>query len=293
MRRSLLLIANPASGRTRGARMAAALLDLLRVRGADAVLVETTRSGHAREFAARLAGAAEAVLAIGGDGTLNEVVNGMLDAGVSVPILPVPAGTANVVAAELGLPAAPAELAEVALSGAVRIWDAARAGNRAFLMTCGAGFDAAVVEAVHAARAGRSLGLLSYFAPALRIAFGYSFPRMDVSIDGEPAGSPATFVLVGNTRLYGGPFSFFPDARPDDGLLDVCCMRGAAWPDLFRHAWGAFRRALAACPDVSFHRGTRVRIEAAGRVPVQIDGDPGGELPVEIGVLPGAVRLLA
>jgi diacylglycerol kinase (ATP) len=131
--------------------------------------------------------------------------------------------------------------------------------------------------------------MLSYYAPTARAFFAYRFPRMRIFVDGKPADEASTFTLISNTRRYGGPFVFFRDARPDDGKLDVCCLHGRHWLDLVRYGWKALRKTLWACPDALFFQGTRVRIESDEPVAVQIDGDPGGALPLDVTLLPGAV----
>jgi diacylglycerol kinase (ATP) len=113
---------------------------------------------------------------------------------------------------------------------------------------------------------------------------------MKVFVDGELAESDATFVVIGNMRRYGGPFQLFERATPDDGKLDVCCLRGRHALDLLRYSWNAFWKTLAKQPDVFYHLADRVRVESDQKVLVQVDGDQGGELPMDFQVLPGAVN---
>jgi len=125
--------------------------------------------------------------------------------------------------------------------------------------------------------------------PAVREAWRYRYPPIRVMVDGAPVDESATFVVVGNIGRYGGLFRLFKDASPEDGLLDICCFHGRRLPDLMRYAWAAFRGALSELGNVDYYRGKLIILKSDANVPVQIDGDPGGKLPVTLTVLPRAV----
>lgn len=296
LRREAAIILNPASGKAGARDRARRALYELAQRGARVSLHETAGPGDARKLAARLALEVEVLLSFGGDGTLNETLNGVVDAGAATPIAVFPTGTANVVSRELALPEGDAELAEIALNGAVRALDlglARRPGEergRRFAMCAGAGLDAAVVEVVSRERTAAGISMLDYYIPTVAALLKYDFPPMRVSVDGRVVDEKSTFTLVGNMRRYGGPFQFFNKATPDDGRLDVCCLHGRNQLDLLRYGLGTMQKNLPDYRGVHYYQGSSILIESQQEVLVQIDGDCGGRLPMRFDVLPAAVN---
>jgi len=294
-RERIAIIFNPASGQARSKSRARDALYRLAREGAVLSLHPTTAAGDARRLSAELAGRVDALLSIGGDGTLNEVVNGVLDAGAETPIAIVPSGTANVVARELGLPTRTRDLARLALHGPMRALDVGLATGeggspRRFIMCAGIGFDAAIVDVVSRERTRRGITMLDYYIPAMATLLKYHFPVMHVQVDGALVDEASTFTVIGNMRRYGGPFRFFNDATPDDGLLDVCCLHGRSQFDLLRYGLGTVQRNLPDLDGVAYYRGRTIEVAAADDVLVQVDGDCGGRLPMRFEVIPAAVR---
>lgn len=291
MNRRILLIANPVAGRADAAPRLSRLQEALSAGGNELTTRLTGARGDGRRFAAEGAGAADLVCAFGGDGTLNEVLCGVRDAGVRVPVAFFPGGTANVTAAELGLPETLAGQVEVALRGARRILDLIDAGDgRVALMCAGAGLDAAIVRDVSRTRTAKGISFLSYAWPILRNLFGYQFPEIRIEVDGQPMAS-GRFVVVGNMRRYGGPFTMFRKATPDDEYLDVCCMDVKNSWQLFLCALYSLCNRMPSCPYVRYGRGREVKLGSDEPVPVQLDGDAAGELPLTLRVVPAAVEL--
>jgi diacylglycerol kinase family enzyme len=197
-------------------------------------------------------------------------------------------GTANAVSGALGIPGRFETQVKLVLESRTRLLDLGQAGERLFIMCAGVGFDAVVVHDISRIRVGRSISLFSYIAPTLRTLFRYPHGPMRVSIDGKPVEAASYFTVIGNLNRYGGPFRFFTDASPSDGLLDVCCLRGNRAVDFCRYAIGALMRKLSVFQDVYTYRGRRVVVTADRPLPVQTDGDPGGRLPMTFAVLPEA-----
>ncbi len=296
MIRSVLLIVNPISGRGRGPRIAGALASRLEARGIRAVLSPTRAAGDGERLAAAASGH-DAVLAVGGDGTVNEVLSGLV--GRDVPLGIVPLGTANVLAKEFGhsrhVEAAcdlivrdrrrRIDLIEVLEEdGRRRCWAAA---------VTGAGYDAHIVRAFHSWRRGPIVGHALYIAWGFAMMLDYRPPRIRVEADGRVLDEAATFVVVSNTRTYAGPLSFAPEARPDDGWLDVYRFRALGRFDYLR----AFGFAMLHRPHWSGRsagaRAKEIRLTVLdGHVPMQVDGDPAGNAPARIRVAPGALDLL-
>ncbi len=298
MRSRVQLIANPVSGSGKGGRLARAVLRRLQERGCSVELRETRRPGDARRFAAEAAGFA-AVACVGGDGTVNEVVNG-LPPGDAPPLAMAPCGTANVLAKELGLPRNAEGIARVIADGREVRWDLGvdRVGGRRFLLFGSAGYDAHVVHAFHAARRG-PIRMWEYVVWGLQSILGYRVPCLRVELDGVLLAPGAAWVQVSNVSSYGGPLVFTPRAKADDGLFEVRVLHARRRRDVLRMFWdailGYFLGIERTLRDVTFHRARRVRMESAdgSPVPVQVDGDPGGHLPVEFEVVPGGIRVLA
>ena len=288
-RKTAAIIVNPFSGKGLALATALEALSILKQAGVNVELVKTRGPGHARELAGDRASSVDVLVSVGGDGTLNEVANGVIEAGSVTPITVVPTGTANVVARELALPKDIETQVMLAAKGRVRRLDMGCAGGHHFAMCAGAGLDAAIVEAVARRRSEQGISMWHYVTPAIREAWNYQYPPLRVTVDGASVDESATFVVVGNIGRYGGLFRLFEDASPEDGLLDVCCFHGRRLPDLMRYAWAAFRGSLSKLGDVDYYRGKRIALASDENVPVQIDGDPGSKLPLTLTVLPKAV----
>ncbi len=298
MRSPVLVIANPVSGRGRAARLARAVLARLREKGCAVDLRETRQPGDARRFAAGSAGFS-ALACVGGDGTVNEIVNGLPE-GVNPPLAMIPCGTANVLAKELRLPRGAEGLADVVAEGREIRWDLGvdRVSGRRFLLFGSAGYDAHVVHVFHAARRG-PVRMWQYVLWGLKSVIGYRAPRIRAEIDGKALAEDASWVQVSNVAGYGGPLVFTPRARADDGRFEVMVLRAGGRRDVVRMFWGALVGHLTGLElslgGVTFHRADRIRLESGdgAPVPVQIDGDPAGRLPADFEIIPGGVRLLA
>ncbi len=289
MRKTAAIIVNPVSGKGAALTKAGKVRAILKKGGVKAGLFRTGGPGHGRKLVEKFAANVDVLVSVGGDGTLNEVVNGVIDARSDTPIAMVPAGTANVAARELGLPKDFVAQVELAAEGPVRRLDLGCSGKRCFIMCAGAGLDAAIVDALSRKRSGRRIRMWSYVIPTIRAAICYPFPAVRVTVDGALVDASAGFVVIGNMGRYGGVFHLFKDASVEDGLLDVCCFHGKSLPELTHYAWSAYRDRLYQLKGVSTYRGKQIRLESNDRVPLQIDGDPGGELPMLFTVLPKAV----
>jgi diacylglycerol kinase (ATP) len=290
------LIVNPTSGRGKAAILAEDVLRSLERRGAAARVFPTRARGDAEAEARRFSreAAAGAVICIGGDGTVNEVANGLR--GSEIPFAVLPMGTANMLAGEFGIRPDPKAAAEAVLAGSRVRLDAGRWGGRIFLCVAGVGFDAEVARRYAAVRRWTG-GYPGYVLPILGTLAEYVRPRFAVEVDGRPVGRECAWVLASNTRRYGGPLRFAPDASPVDGLLDLAATtRGGVFPEvryLLLAATGAFRGA----PGTIHGRGLRIAVRPlAGRAPVQLDGDFAGtcepDAPAVFEIVPGAVTLL-
>lgn len=247
----------------------------------------TSVSGDAREFAQQaVAAGVRRIIAAGGDGTVNEVVNGMAGSNAALGILPL--GTMNVFATELGLPKDIRKCWEVIVAGRTRCVDLPRAGSHAFVQMAGAGFDAQAV-AQTSWDAKRNLGPLSYLLSAAQVA-ARKPPRLTVKA-GERT-EEGSFVLIGNGRHYGGPFPVFPNARLDDGRLDVVVFQRLSHIDLVRYLQGVLFGTHVTMPDVAYFQASELTVTSESDVPVEVDGEVVDKLPVTFTCKPGGLCVL-
>jgi diacylglycerol kinase (ATP) len=300
-----LLIYNPTSGRRRHRRFVEVeqAARILKDAGIATELAPTTArataTGIARQAVEQRRGM---VIVCGGDGTINEVVNGL--AGSPVPMALLPAGTANILAKELGIPWDIPQAARLIPRGIVRRIAVGIAksmnGNhggtlpregRYFLCVAGAGPDGAIVNGVDEGLK-KHAGILAYWAEGLRQFFRYRFPEMRIRSDAQER--RATFVVLGRTAHYGGPFkittgaSLFEDSfeiltnSQRDRFGYLACLP-ALWLGKLRSVKG-----------IESWKTTEAVCEAAGNDPVfaQVDGEPIGAAPIAFRIVPDALSLI-
>lgn len=285
--RRVLVIANPVAGRGRGERTARELERALLGHGVAAELALTRGPGGARTLAAG-ARDVDLVAAVGGDGTLGEVLQGLPSAALPVGLLP--CGTGNVLAGALRLPLDPGRAAEAFLAGRIQELDVARVGTRLSHLVVGIGFDARAVQEVEARRRGPITKRV--YAGALLRAFRHHRPvPLRVWVDGRELAGTAGMVWVANTPKYAGVLRVARDTRLDDGWWEVYLFPTGRLGELLRAAARGLFASLPGGP-IRMLRARSVRIEACEPVPYQVDGDSGGVTPVEIELLSERYRLL-
>jgi diacylglycerol kinase (ATP) len=258
-------------------------------------MVETRARGHAATLAAEAARAGVSlVVAVGGDGTLNEVVNGLapLRAEFPVTVGALMTGRGRDAARNLGLARDPRRAARRLADGHVVALDLGLArwpgGHRYFLGWAGTGFDAVVAE-----RAGTRGGRLVYPRAVLSSLRDYRPAEMTVRLDGADAWTgPAASAVVCNGACFGGGMRIAPGARPDDGLLDVVRLGALGRLELARWLPTVYWGGHLANPRITIRRAARVRVDAVEPVPVQFDGELGAHTPLDIEIHPGALKLL-
>jgi diacylglycerol kinase (ATP) len=292
-----VIIVNPTAGSGR----AATLLPWIRERLAqrpDAELHVTSRRGEAQDLAARAADdGADRVVAVGGDGTIQEVVNGVL-AAVSRPgIGIVPVGSGNDLARSLGLPADPAEAWTVAIGRVTRTLDAALATNgeglrRWFASAGGIGFDAQVAAAMSTRRGWQS-GRAGYLLTTLTELRHFDNCVLRLVLDGEPLECRALLVAIANGPYYGGGMRIAPDAEPDDGWLDLCVVGDVSRITAIRQLPNLYRGTHVRHPAVSLHRARVIEVTSDGATRSHLDGEPFGTLPLNVEVHPGVLEVAA
>jgi len=297
-RRRLLVIFNPVPGR-RARRRLNATLRALEALGVAVVLRETTAPGDAERFA-READAADfdAVVAAGGDGTVNEVVNGLVDP--TLPVIVFPFGTANVLAHEIALPRDPAVLAALAVRGPVReiaLGEAEFEGEtpcrRRFVLMAGTGFDADVVDELDLALKRRA-GRLAFVWSILRRLWRYRPSQYEVALEHDGVWTRGTAASAVATRAshYAGRFVLAPEARLSIPSLSIVHFgRWGRWAAL-RYLVALGGSFLHRLPDVAIAEASAARFTGPAGAPVQIDGDVLGRLPVTLRIADRTLRLV-
>jgi YegS/Rv2252/BmrU family lipid kinase len=283
------LIHNPAARSEKSARLGRLIAKL---EPAPRVLV-TDGPGSARRLAADLARRGEPVIAAGGgDGTVNEVVAGLLDAAAEGFPLPdlglMPFGTMNVFALEAGLPVRNIRQCWRAITeGATREVDLWIANGQPLVQLGGVGLDAAVV-AETTWEMKRRIGPLGYLVNAARV-LARPAPKLTITVDGEQM--EGALVLLGNGKRYGGPLKVFPSAEPDDGQLDVLVLKKQTAGDVLGFLAALATGSIEKFPGVWMGRGERIEVKSAREVPVELDGEAAGSTPLRVGRSPHRLRV--
>jgi YegS/Rv2252/BmrU family lipid kinase len=254
-----------------------------------AILCATSGAGEAERLARNAAVEGyQKIVAAGGDGTVNEIVNGIAGHDVTLGLLPI--GTMNVFATELGLPLN--DLAgcwNIIQQNRTHRVDLPRANGQHFVQLAGVGLDAQAVKETSRAFK-RNFGPLSYLISAVQIA---SRTPPVLRIESEDAATDeGSFVLVGNGRLYGGRFPFFKQAVMDDGLLDVIVFKRLNYVDIIRYLQDVVFTPQISSPEVEYFQTKQLRVTSDESVPVEIDGELVGNCPVEFKIRAGGLRVL-
>jgi len=298
----MAVIVNPTAGRGAAAKALPRIRKLLAAGfgETDIVYYLTAARGEAEELARiAIAAGASLVVAVGGDGTLHEVANAILEtAGEEVVLGLIPFGTGNDFARGVGLRG---DLGHVtgALAGGVprgidigEIDGAGLAGKRRFLVAAGIGFVADTARTVNEGVRGLT-GPAAYIYGAVKTLRGFSPVELTVSFDGKPPETLGCMLMsISNVATTGGGIKIAPDARPDDGLFDVCLVSQISKAKLLSKLPAAFAGKHVDDPAVTMLRASRV--EVGTRTPCQlwIDGEVQGETPAKFTIRPGALRMM-
>ncbi|MEG8275329.1 diacylglycerol/lipid kinase family protein [Streptomyces sp. AHA2] len=291
--RQFTAVVNPTAG---GATSAAALLKvarLLREAGAELETEYSRSLPHARELARTAGERGRVVLAVGGDGITGSVGGALSGTGALFGM--VPAGRGNDFARALGLPGDPEGVARVLLHGTPRAVDTIEVTSSVHAATVVLGSVYAGVDALanqHANQSRMLRGPASYYAGALRAISTWRPVRYRVTVDGHDHAYSGYTVVAANSSYYGSARRIAPDARPDDGLLDVVMIRDAPRRLFFTLMKELDTGAHVHRPQVRVVRGREIRIEADRDLPYGADGEIEAVLPVTVRVLPGALRVL-
>jgi YegS/Rv2252/BmrU family lipid kinase len=237
------------------------------------------------------------VVAVGGDGTLNEVAAGLVGSGAELAVIP--RGTGVDFVRTYGIPSKLEDAVEIALRGETRAIDAGRVGYRAwsgesaeawFFNVAGVGMSGAVAKRTN--ESSKALGgKVSYLWSTLAVFVRWQNTEVRVTVDGEERSGLMHEVIVANGRYLGGGMLMVPDASPDDGLFDVLLLGDLTKADLVKTMPKVYRGTHLPHPKAELLRGAAVSVDSAVALPVQLDGEQPGTTPVRFELVPQALRL--
>ena len=274
-RKTAVLIANPTSGSyIHHATQITASVSFLHQHGWQATLQLTHEAGDAGRLTREaVAQQVDVVIAVGGDGTINEIIQELAGSETALGVLP--SGTVNVWAREVGIPLDNAGAREVLLHGQIRKIDLGQIDNRYFLLMVGIGFDGEVTHTIERKPLKR-FGIVGYLIVAAWMGLGYRSFRVLLEMNSRVIKMNALQVIIGNTQLYAGALKYTWRAKCDDGLIDICVVRkqnffgriGVVLAFLLRHEkrqqW------------VRYETGQVVKIHTREPIAIQVDGEPFG-----------------
>ncbi|MFQ5963270.1 MAG: diacylglycerol/lipid kinase family protein [Candidatus Scalinduaceae bacterium] len=289
MQKKLLIILNPIAGKGISKELVHKTLGFFKDRDYVIDFCETKRRGDARKAVQRLNDDDYKIIIMGGDGTFNEVINGLRNWKIRIGIIPT--GTANVLAKELKIPFDIINACEVIAQENELKLDLGRNEKGYFALLGGVGLDAMVVKDLSLRRVG-NISYFSYAIPIIKNLLNYKYPKLSVEIDGKLIEKNAGLVFIGNTKSYAGPIEVTSYAKVNDGIFDVCIIKMKRRLSILRHILKAFMRTLPESEDVRYIKGKIVSVTSDLHVPYQIDGEFAGYVPTMFEIIPKAVPVI-
>jgi YegS/Rv2252/BmrU family lipid kinase len=287
--RAVALVVNPSAGGGRAAKALPLVQARLRALGLDVETDATRDLEHARTLAVEAARAGRVVAALGGDGLLGCVAGALREIpGAVLGVLP--GGRGNDFARMAGIPLDAEAACDVVAHGVARPIDLGAAGDRAFIGIASLGFDSDANRIANEAPA--QLGRLVYVYGLVRALAAWKHAAFTVEVDGERVSFSGWSVAAANAKGYGGGMLLAPDARLDDGALDVVLIADISKWGYLRTAPSVFKGTHVRNPAVRVLRGAEVRVESDRPFVVYADGDPIGQTPITLRALPAALQVL-
>lgn len=302
-RPEMFIIVNPVSGNGKTGQRWAGIEERLRIEGAQLEVAFTHEPGHATTLARdAMAAGYRTIVSVGGDGTLNEVINGLVVDGRADPDVKlglIPGGTGSDFGRGIGLPRDPLEAALHLLKATPCWFDVGeiicklgeRTNTRYFINVAGLGFDGAVCDRVN--RSSKALGgTIPYFSSLLVTLFAYRNKRVHWTLDGQSRDEVLNSVIVANAHYFGGGMHISPNSKTDDGLFHVITLGDWGKPEFLVAVPRVYNGTHLTHPKVKEYVGREVTVEADGRMFLQAEGDLFGEAPAAFKLLPHALQVL-
>ena len=287
----VVVVLNPNARHGRAGEDEAEAVRTLQGLGVDFDLVKTSRPGDAVSMARRAAEQGyDVVCAMGGDGTVNEVINGIAGTGAALAVIP--AGTGNDFANALGVPKGDVAAACRILSrGTRRPMDLCRVNNRYFASSFGAGFDARVTKAANE-RFKRLGGIWTYIFAVMSVIWSFRPGRMRIVADGREISKSPLLVAVTNWKSYGGGMYICPGAEIDDGLFDVCIVDNIPILKFLYCFPRVIRGTHTTMPEVEIFRARSVHISCSRTETYHVDGEVFESHEMELTLVPAGINVV-
>ena len=295
-----VFLVNPASGNGATGKRWPELAHRAAQLGLEGTTLFSERPGHLIELAAQAArDGAELVVSVGGDGTLNEVVNGLVRAGASTELATIPLGTGMDFVRTYKIPTRFDDSVRTALEGTTRTIDVGRVsyrewsgaeGERYFANVGSVGMSAAVAQRANG-MSKQLGGKATFFYALVRVFLEWQNTVVSVQLDDERREARMHDVIVANGKWHGGAMLLAPEAQPDDGLFDVVLIGDVTKRDFVTTAPKIYKGTYLAHPKVELLRSRTVAVEAPERLPIELDGEQVGTTPVRFEIVPAAVRV--
>jgi diacylglycerol kinase (ATP) len=300
----IAFLVNPASDNGKTGRAWPQIANEAAAAGLAGESLLSQRQGHLAGLAEQAAeGGARLIVAVGGDGTVNEVIQGLVPRhlrGESVPELAIiPRGTGTDFVRTFGIPSRLDQALAIALRGQTQQIDAGLVSYRTwegseqtayFVNVASAGMSGAVAQRANSTSKALG-GKMSFLAATLAVFARWKAGQVTIAVDGERREGLMYDVLVANCRYLGGGMKMTPDARPDDGLFDVLLIGDITRTDLALTLPKVYRGTHLPHPKAELLRGAVVTVDADAPLPVELDGEQPGTTPVRFEIVPGALRL--
>lgn len=291
----ILIIANPKSGNGAAHKVLPRLKDFFERNYAELDVYITKKQGDAIDIAKKAAksGKYDVIVASGGDGTVNEVVNGIMLSGRSKKQMfgIIPLGTENVLAQETHIPFDSFKAAQLIINRKTMKMDIGLAGKRYFVLMAGIGFDAHVSTKVQPLLK-KLIGSAAYPIAAWNELFKYRHSDITVMMD-DGKKVKGSFVVIGNTKLYGAKLKITPHADIHDGLLDVCVFKGKDLLSFMRYALGTITKQHLRFSDIEYHHAKNISISSKPKVLCHVDCELIGYTPLKVKIVPKAINLIS
>lgn len=290
-----LLIINPSAGGGKARKSIVKIKEFFKKNNANLVVRQTSEAKEATKIARRSRRKYDIIIAGGGDGTVNEVINGIVRHRIPlkkyrVMMGIIPFGTENVLAREFSIPSDPIEACKVILKGKSQLIDLGKAKRRYFVLMCGIGFDAQVASKV-GGWLKKILGTHAFTLTVAKELLLYNPSELTIRIKDKKI--KGYYAVVSNAKYYGGGLRLSSSyTNIKDGLLDVCVLKNKDLLSMLRYIFSAYKTKLHKEPDVKYYKAKRVRIKSKEPMLVHVDAEVVGKTPVTVKIVPKVLDLI-
>jgi YegS/Rv2252/BmrU family lipid kinase len=285
-----LLILNPRAGKAK--KIEKELVELFKKNNILLEVKETKKPLDARSIARHAVGRFSVVIAGGGDGTINETINGLANSKTKLGIIPL--GTENAIAQGMNIPLDPFKAAEIIIKGSSKTLDLGIANGRYFILTAGVGIDAKALSIIKPA-VKKILGRTVYPLSAVHTVITHFPQKLEVWLDDQVLPRWGYFIVIANIKHYGATLHLAQLAEPDDGYLDVCIFKKTNVINMFKYFISASSKGsipITEFADIEYFKAKKLKIKADKKVLAHTDAEIIGTTPISIRIYPKAIRVI-